>query len=198
MDWFVVCDCFVSSESVGGWMSHKTLHNSFKVVFGSLNVECNCFLLDRLIRANYHNVGRRRELFNKSGKFFILNHHWLELVVRFNARQLKLLNNVRNLLKAVSVFVICRVIVLNHQKGWLFKKDHFVCFDCLAKPLQRMFQLVNVGQQNWHNFRPSLVKSLIPNWRFETLGFLFEILRGHLHNLEHFFVEFFLTTLLWH
>ena len=61
-----------------------------------------------------------------------------------------------------------------------------------------MFKLVNIGQQNGHNFGPRFVKSLVPNWCFETLGFLLEILRGYLHNLEHFFVEFLLTTLLRH
>ncbi len=70
--------------------------------------ECRRRLNSR-IRNNNHNVRISRKRVNERTKKRILNLHPLELRLRLPARQLKLLNNVAYLLKAVRVKLAVRV-----------------------------------------------------------------------------------------
>jgi len=79
-----------------------------------------------MVADNDHNVGGAGELVYVGSEAFIPDDHALELVVSFNATQFELLNDVRNLLKAMDILVSLIIVVSNHKESAALEKDGFV------------------------------------------------------------------------
>ena len=95
-------------------LSLEALHERLKVVLASLDVHRDRFLLDLGVWANDHDIGRRGELINEADEFLVSHDHGLELIVSLDARELELLDDVRDFLEAMIVLVI----------GWIVVRDH--------------------------------------------------------------------------
>ena len=74
--------------------SLEALHQALKVGFASLDVHSYSFLFDIGIGAYNHDVGRGSKFINEAYKFLITHDHGLELVVRLDATELELLDDV--------------------------------------------------------------------------------------------------------
>jgi len=70
-----------------------------------------------------HNVGGAGEFVDVGSETFVPDDHALELVVSFNANQFELLNDVRNLLKAMDVLVSLVIVVSNHKESAAIEKE---------------------------------------------------------------------------
>lgn len=80
-----------------------------------------------------HNVGGAGEFIDVGSEAFVPDDHALELVVSFNATQFELLNDVRNLLKAMDVLVSLVIVVSNHKESAALEKNGLVGSTSRAK-----------------------------------------------------------------
>ena len=70
------------------------MHEALKVGLAGLDVHSDGLLFDIGVRADNHDVGRGGELIYEAYKFLITHNHGLELVVRLDAAELELLDDV--------------------------------------------------------------------------------------------------------
>ena len=109
---------------------------TFEVVFGSLDIHSNGFLLYILITHNDHDICWTSELINECCEFLVLDYHTLKWEVCLNATQLELLYDIADLLKSVNIFMLLSIIIGYNQEGWPFKQHNFVCVDSLTELFQ--------------------------------------------------------------
>ena len=74
-------------------------------------------MFDVGITADDHDVGRRSELIDEGSELLIFDHHRLELVVRLDATQFELLDDVGDFLEAMGVLMGEIIIVRDHEEG---------------------------------------------------------------------------------
>ena len=104
----------------------STLNNLFEVVFGCFDVSRNKFFFDGRVAHNDHNIRGAGELINVGRETLVANSHALELVVSFNAAQLELLNDVRDFLEPMDIFVVLLIMVSYNKESASLKQDSLV------------------------------------------------------------------------
>jgi len=114
-----------------------TRYDACEVLLGRLDICADHFHLAVWAACGHHNVGAVGEFVNVAGEKFVFDNHRFEVVVSFDAGQLKLLNNVRYFFKSMIVCVTYRVKVGNYEKSRLFEKNNFVGIYGLAKSFER-------------------------------------------------------------
>lgn len=85
----------------------------------------------------HHDVSAVGELVNVAGEKFVFDNHRFEVVVSFDAGQLKLLDDVWDFFETMVICVTHRVEVGNNKESWLFEKYNFVGVYCLAESFER-------------------------------------------------------------
>lgn len=111
---------------------------AIKVVTGRLDVDTYHFHLAVRIACSDHDVSAVCEFINIASEVFVLNNHWIKVVVGLHARKFELFDDVRNFLKSMIIFMLLFVMVWNHQECRLFEKHHFTCIDVFAESLKAL------------------------------------------------------------
>jgi len=96
------------------------------VVFRCLEVECDCLLLNVGVAHDDHDVSRGGEFVDEGCELLVADDHRLEAEVSLNARELELLDNVADLLKAMDILVLLGIMVRDHQEGRALEQDYFI------------------------------------------------------------------------
>ena len=109
----------------------------------------------------------------------VFHNHALEFVVGFDARELELFDNVRNLLEPVLILMLFGVIVCDYQKSAPFKQNHLVGVQSLTEYLQVFLQCFDIRQQERDNLGPGTIEGLVPDRCFEAVN-----LKSFVHFLQ--------------
>lgn len=94
-----------------------TCDDSREVVLRGFDIGADHLHLAVRTACSHHDVGAVRELIYVAGEKFVLDNHRFEVVVGFDARQLKLLDDVGDLFESMVVCVTHGVEVGNYEKS---------------------------------------------------------------------------------
>lgn len=103
------------------------------------------------VRHDHHDVGVWSKDIDESGEVAISHLHTLELGRQLAAAQLKLLDDVGDLLKAVNVVVWLALAVADYKESGTLEQEDLIGVDDVGKLLQVAFQLLDVGYECVHN-----------------------------------------------
>mmetsp|Transcript_1388 Transcript_1388/g.3083 ORF Transcript_1388/g.3083 Transcript_1388/m.3083 type:complete len:213 (+) Transcript_1388:69-707(+) len=120
---------------------------------------------DRKVRHHHHDIAVREERLDSGSEFIILHLEVAEIGLRLLAAELKLLDDVGQLLEAVAVLDGLGQRMRDNEEGVLLENHDLVSLQNLTHEVQVILQDLRIWNEHCHNLCPGFEKRVIPDRR---------------------------------